>query len=108
MDDVMQALMGLLMAVVTAAAGFGVQWLRANTANLVQDRIGAGAYRVAGEIVAELKSSGHVTAASDAMISAGVAALRARFPDTAGKLAPGTLAGMIVGELGKLGQSVQR
>lgn len=108
MDEVMQALTGLLMAALTAAIGYGVQWLRANTANLVQERLGAGASRVAGEIAAEIAGSDHVTAASDAVIAAGVAALRARFPDTAAKLAPGTLAGMIVGELGKLGQAVAR
>jgi len=108
MDDVMQALMGLLMAVLTAAIGFAVQWLRANTLNLVQERLGAGAARVAGQIVAKIKADGDVMEATEAVISAGVADLRARFPDTAGKLAPGTLAGMIVGELGKLGQAVAR
>jgi hypothetical protein len=42
------------------------------------------------------------------MIEAGVDAMQSRFPQTAGKLPRDTLAGMITGELGRLGQAVVR
>ena len=67
-----------------------------------------GAARVAGQIAAEVMGQRDVEAATEAMIQAGVAAMRERFPDTAGRLSPETLAGMITGELGKLGQAVVR
>lgn len=108
MELLIQALLGVLAAVLTAVGGVAVQVLRAYATNLVQERIGAGAARVAGEIAAEVMGNDHVLAATDEMIKAGAATLAARFPDTAGKLPAGTLAGMIAGELGKLGQAVQR
>lgn len=108
MEDLTQALLGLLAAVVTALAGVAVQAVRAYATNLVQERIGAGAARVAGEIAAEVMGNDQVLAATEAMIQAGAAKLAERFPDTAGKLPSGTLAGMITGELGKLGQAVAR
>lgn len=115
MDALIQALLGLLAAVLTAVGGVAVQALRAyatklaeEKVNLIQQRIGVGAARVAGEIAAEVMGNDQVLAATDQMIEAGAAALVARFPDTAGKLPAGTLAGMIAGELGRLGQAVQR
>lgn len=108
MEQVMQALLGLLAAVLTALGGVAVQAVRAYAANLVQERLGAGAARVAGQIAAEVMGQRDVEAASEAMIAAGVEAMRQRFPDTAGNLPPETLAGMITGELGRLGQAVVR
>jgi hypothetical protein len=108
MEELTQALLGLLAAVVTALAGVAVQAVRAYATNLVQERIGAGAARVAGEIAAEVMGNDHVLAASREMIEAGAAKLAERFPDTAGKLPRETLMGMIGGELGRLGQAVTR
>lgn len=108
MEQVTQALFGLLAAVLMAVGGVAVQALRAYAANLVQQRIGAGAARVAGEIAAEVMGDDQVLAATREMIEAGAAKLAERFPDTAAKLPAGTLAGMVAGELGRLGQAVVR
>ena len=108
MEQIVQALFGLLAAVIAALGAVGVQAVRAYADNLVQQRLGAGAARVAGQIAAEVMGDDHVLAATQAMIDAGATAMRERFPDTAGKLPHGVLAGMIAGELGKLGQAVQR
>ena len=108
MDELTQALAGLLAAVLTALGGVAIQAVRAYAANLVQERLGVGAARVAGQIAAEVMGQRNVEAATEAMIQAGVQAMRERFPDTAGKLPPETLAGMITGELGRLGQAVVR
>ena len=108
MDDVTQALFGLLAAVLTALGGVAVQAVRAYAANLVQERLGAGAARVAGQIAAEVMGDDRVLSATQEMIDAGATTLRQRFPDTAGKLPHDVLAGMVAGELGKLGQAVVR
>lgn len=108
MEQLTDALVGLLVAVLTALAGVAVQLVRAYADNLVQQRLGAGAARVAGEIAAHVMGDDRVLAATQAMVDAGAAALRERFPDTAGKLPHETLAGMVAGELGKLGQAVMR
>jgi hypothetical protein len=108
MENLIQALLGLLAAVVTALAGVAVQAVRAYATNLVQERIGVGAARVAGEIAAEVMGDDQVLIATREMIEAGAAKLAARFPDTAAKLPAETLTGMIVGELGRLGQAVTR
>lgn len=108
MEQITQALFGLAAAVLTALAGVLVQAVRAYADNLVQQRLGAGAARVAGQIAAEVMGDDKVLAATQQMIDAGARAMRERFPDTAGKLPHGVLAGMIAGELGKLGQAVQR
>lgn len=107
MEQVTQAVFGLLAAVLAALGGVAVQAVRAYAANLVQERLGIGAARVAGQIAAEVMGQPDVEVASQAMIDAGVAAMRERFPDTAGKLSSDTLAGMIAGELGRLGQAVR-
>lgn len=115
MEVLIQAAMALLAAVLTAVGGVGVRVLTAyldklaeEKLNLIQARIGAGAARVAGEIAAEVMGNDQVLAATDEMLRAGAAALAVRFPDTAGKLPAETLASMIAGELGRLGQAVQR
>ncbi len=108
MEQITQALFGLAAAVIAALAAAGVRAVQAYTDNLIQQRLGAGAARVAGEIAAEVMGNDQVLAATDQMIEAGAAALAARFPNTAGKLPVSTLAGMVAGELGKLGQAVQR
>lgn len=108
MEQVTQALFGLVAAVIAALGAVAVRAVQAYADNLVQQRLGAGAARVAGEIAAEVMGDDQVLAATREMIEAGAASMRARFPDTAGKLPVETLAGMIAGELGKLGQAVQR
>ena len=108
MEQLTEALSGLLVAVLTALAAYAVKVVRAYADNLVQARLGAGAARVAGQIAAEVMGNDQVLAATQAMVDAGAKAMRERFPDTAGKLPHDVLAGMIAGELGKLGQAVQR
>jgi hypothetical protein len=108
MEQVTEALAGLLVAVLTALAGVAVRAVRAYADNLVQERLGAGAARVAGQIAAEVMGNDQVLAATREMIESGVDAMEKRFPDTAKKISRDTLRGMITGELGKLGQAVQR
>ncbi len=108
MEQLTEALSGLLVAALTALAAYAVKAVRAYADNLVQERLGAGAARVAGQIAAEVMGDDQVLAATRDMIEAGVDALQARFPQTAGKLPRETLAGMVAGELGKLGQAVAR
>ena len=106
MDEFTQALWALAAAAVTAAAGAVVPLIRAYLTNVVQQRLGEGAARVAGEIAAKVAASPDLTIASDAMIKAGVAAIQKRFPDTAAKIPVSTITGMVVGEVGKLGLGV--
>lgn len=108
MEQVTEALSGLLVAVLTALSAVAVQAVRAYAANLVQERLGAGAARVAGQIAAEVMGDDQVMLATREMVEAGVDAMQARFPQTAGKLPRETVAGMITGELGRLGQAVVR
>lgn len=108
MEQVTQALFGLVAAVIAALGAVAVRAVQAYADNLVQQRLGAGAARVAGQIAAEVMGDDQVLAATREMIEAGAASMRVRFPDTAGKLPADVLAGMIAGELGKLGQAVQR
>jgi hypothetical protein len=108
MEQLTEALTGLLLAVLTALAGIAVKAVRAYADNLVQARLGAGSARVAGQIAAEVMGDDQVLAATREMIEAGVDAMQARFPQTAGKLPRETLAGMVTGELGRLGQAVVR
>lgn len=106
MDTFVQALWGVAAAAVTALAGIAIPIARNYATNLLQQRLGDGAARVAGEIAAKVAGDPAITAATDAMLAAGAAALVKRFPDTASKLPLDTLTGMIRGELGKLGQPV--
>ena len=106
METFVQALWGVAAAAVTALAGFAIPLARAYVTNLVQQRIGEGAARVAGDISAQVFGDPSVEAATDAMVRAGAEALRARYPATAARLPLDTLTGMIRGELGKLGQGV--
>lgn len=108
MEQVTQALFGLVAAVIAALGAVAVRAVQAYADNLVQQRLGAGAARVAGEIAADVMGNDQVLAATREMIEAGAAVMRERFPDTAGKLPVETLTGMIAGELGKLGQAVTR
>lgn len=108
MDQIVQALVGVLAAVLAALGAAAVQAVRAYAVNLVQERVGAAAARIAGEIAAEVMGNDQVLAATDEMIRAGAAALAARLPQTAGRLPEATRAGMIAGELGRLGQGVAR
>jgi hypothetical protein len=76
----------------------------------VQARLGAGAARVAGEIMAEMQASPAIAAVTQQMLDDGAAKLIARFGQTVAKhgIPPETLAGMIAGELGKMGAAVIR
>lgn len=106
MDTLVQALWGVAAAAVTALAGIAIPLARTHLTNLLQQRVGEGAARVAGEIAAKVAGDPAIEAATDAMLRAGAAELAKRFPDTAAKVPLDTLVGMVKGELGKLGQPV--
>lgn len=106
MEQFTQALWALAAAAVTALAGAAVPVGRAYLTNLLQQRLGEGAARVAGEIAAKIAASPDLTIASDAMVRAGVAAMKQRFPDAAAKVPVTTITGMVIGEIGKLGVGV--
>lgn len=108
METVIQALWGVAALAVTTLGGFAVQAIRQYGMNLIQQRLGVGAARVAGEIVAEVIARPDVQQATDVMLAFGVDKLRERFPDTASKIGADTLKGMIAGELGRLGMGVAR
>lgn len=103
MEDFTKALMGLFAALISAATPFLIQWLRARTLRLTQELLGEGSSRVAGEIAGVIAGDPNLSAATDALVQAGVTALQERFPKTAAKVPLETLAGMVRGELGKLG-----
>lgn len=117
MDLVVQTLWAALAAALTAVVPVGVR-LAARYGEVlgeralaeVQRRLGDGAARVAGEIVAELRASPELQAATQAMLQRGAATLAGRFSDTVTKrnIPMDTLAGMVAGELGKLGVAVRR
>lgn len=117
MDLVVQTLWAALAAALTAVVPIGVR-LAARYGEVlgeralaeVQRRLGDGAARVAGEIVAELRASPELQAATQSMLLQGAEKLGRRFPDTIRKhgVPAETLAGMIAGELGKLGVGVAR
>jgi hypothetical protein len=75
----------------------------------LQSRLSGGASRVAGEIVARARAEG-LEAVPPALIDEGAAALKARYAETIAKagVSDTTLAGMLVGELGKLGAAAVR
>jgi hypothetical protein len=106
MDQLVQALWGVAAAAVTALATITIPIARTYATNLLQQRLGEGASRIAGEIAAKVAGDPAISAATDAMLAAGAAALVKRFPDTAANLPLSTLTGMIKGELGKMGQGV--
>jgi hypothetical protein len=75
----------------------------------LQARLSGGASRVAGEIIATARAGG-LEAVPPALIDHGAALLKERYADTIARvnIPDNTLAGMVVGELGKLGASVLR
>jgi uncharacterized protein YbbC (DUF1343 family) len=75
----------------------------------VQNRIGGGASRVAGELIERARAEG-LEAVPPLLIDQGAAVLKQRYADTIARvnIPDSTLAGMVVGELGKLGASVLR
>jgi hypothetical protein len=75
----------------------------------LQERLSGGASRVAGEVLARARADG-LDAIPPALIDQGAEALKARYAETVARagIPDGTLAGMLVGELGKLGASVLR
>lgn len=117
MDQVTQALWAALAAALTVLvpigvrlAGRAVELLGERALAEVQARLGVGAARVAGEIVAEMRASPALQAVTQSMLLQGAEKLSRRFPDTVRKhgVPAETLAGMIAGELGKLGVAVAR
>lgn len=116
MEQVTEALYGLLAAVLTALGTIAIaairRWAEAQQQRalaLVQARLGEGAARVAGDIAGQVMDAPGVQAASAAMVQAGAEALRARYPETVARygITAETLAGMVRGELGKLGVPVR-
>lgn len=103
MEQFTQALWGLAAAVVSAAGLAILPLIRAYFTNLVQQRLGDGAARVAGEIAAVLNGDPEVEQKLRILIAQGADLLMKRFPGTAPKVGDQTLQGMIRGELGKLG-----
>jgi hypothetical protein len=77
---------------------------------LVQERLGAAAARIAAELATNARTSPTLPGVTEGMLERGTEQLRERFSDTAARLGipDETLAGMIAGELGKLGVSVKR
>jgi hypothetical protein len=75
----------------------------------LQARLAGGAGRVAGELIATARAGG-LEAVPPALIDQGAAMLKARYAETVARagISDGTLAGMIVGELGRLGAAVKR
>lgn len=108
MDEIAQAIAAFAAVAFAALVRELVKLARAYALNLVQQRLGDGAARVAGQILADIAARPDVQAASREMIEAGVAVMRTNFPDSARQLSDDRLAGMIRGELGKLGQAVLR
>jgi len=117
MQTLTQGLEALLLAFFTAVipilwrAGKAYLALQGQAALLlVQQRLGEGAARVAGEIVAELRADPNIEAVTRGMLDRGAMILAERFRDTVRDrgIEPHVLTGMIAGELGKLGVAVRR
>lgn len=115
MEELINTSLVLLATVLSILGGYAAQVLRAYVnklaaehTNLIQQRVGTGAERIAGEIISQLINSDSVKVATNKMIESGVAALASRFPDTAGKMPVSTLTGIIIGELGKKGVAVEK
>lgn len=117
MDQVLQALGVLLAAVCTAVtpiiAGAVRAWAEAQhqaAMATLQARLGEGAARAAGEILATVRTDPSVQHATQAMVDLAAATLHARFAETIAryKIPADTLRGMIAGEVGKLGLGIVR
>jgi hypothetical protein len=115
MEQVTQALWAALAAALTVfvpiglrLAGRAMELLGERALAEVQARLGAGAARVAGEIVAEMAARPEIQAVTVAMLDTAAATLAARFGQTVTKhgIPVETLAGMVRGELGKMGVAV--
>lgn len=106
MDEIAKALFSVAALAITTLGGFAIRAVRDYSLNLIQQRLGVGAARVAGEIAATVIANPNVQAATNTMLASGVDKLRERFPDTARKVPAETLRGMIEGELGRLGMGV--
>lgn len=117
MEDVTQAALGLLAAVLTAlasimirAATTWVEVLRQRAMLLVQERLGQGAARAAGDVVSQLVGDPSVTRATQEMVDTAASALALKFQDTlqAHKIPTTAIRDMVLGELGKMGVRVGR
>lgn len=110
MEQLTQALWALAAAVVSALAGVLIPAVRQWAETQMATRLGNAAGRVAGEIAATIAADPNVQMAGEEALAAGAQTLRDRLPDAVAKLGVSepTLRGMVAGELGKLGQAVQR
>jgi hypothetical protein len=113
LETIIAVLVALLVPVVGIAGRALVAFSHAQSQRalaLVQERLGAAAARIAAEIAAEVRTSPTLHNVTEGMLERGAEQLRERFADTAARLRlpDETLAGMIAGELGKLGVSVKR
>ncbi|CAB4579312.1 MAG: hypothetical protein F2563_04105 [Actinobacteria bacterium] len=117
MDQVISALWATVAAAILAAAPIVLrvalayaELLRQRGWQVLQERLGEGAARIAAEIAAQVAGSPGVQAASRAMVETGALMLRARFEqEVARRGVPlATIEGMLTGELGKRGVVVQR
>ena len=117
MQDLSQIVVAVLGAVLLPVLGIAgralVAWSDASKQRalaIVQERLGAAAARIAAELAADIASSPAVQRVTDSMLERGAKVLRSRFPDTVRRhdIRHETLAGMVAGELGKIGVSVQR
>lgn len=103
------ALGAILLPAARAALRAAAQAAAEQAMLTVQERLSGGAGRIAGEVVARVRAEG-LEAVPPAMIDAAADALKARYAETVARanIAPDTLAGMVAGELGKLGMAVRR
>jgi hypothetical protein len=117
MEQVFEALSGLLAAVLAAAVVAlrplvlaGVEVLRQRALATVQERIGEAAARKAVGIAMEVFDDPQVSAATREMVEAGAVSLRDAFADTAKRHGlPGEVfANILIGELARAGVKVER
>jgi hypothetical protein len=113
MEQFSQALWGVATATLIALVPVIRRTLTALfeiTLERMQRRLGEGAGRVAGEIIAELQASPEIQVVTEQMLRVAVQSLETRYADTIKRyqIPVSTLQGMIIGELGKLGATVQR
>ena len=110
MEEVNQIIAGLMMTVITASAAVIGAVARAWWSNLLQNRIGSAASRVAGEIVATVRANPELTAATEQMVRAGANILADRVAGAVAKsgVSQSTLRGMVAGEIGKLDMGISK
>lgn len=117
MDQVVTALWGVLAAGVSALGWVLIGLLRQaaeaqaqRALLLVQQRLGEGAARIAGEIAGQVLADPALQGATRAMLDAGAAEMQRRFADSVARrgISVDALRGMVAGEVGKLGVGLPR